>query len=473
MTVASFRDGSIKVVLAMVVALLAPMARAQVQPVTAYFAVVSADDTPLRSGDGDLLYPVAKLAKGTLLRVDGQGKGYLRVAYPAGTACFVPADSVQIDAGSKTATVTKPTRLKALNVTTGYKGSWKDVLDQTLNAGAKLTLADSEPVPDGRGNAAYKVVPHEQARAFVQEGAVVKATQEQINEYMAKVQPKNGEKPSDAHAAKPEKAKTDKPTTEKPVAEKPADDGTNLAQPKVTPKPEDGQPQATNPVDQPKVTPVEPPKNPYERLETAFDSVRKQPVESAEYTPLLGEYQTAIDGLQETPLNVSVKRRLTQRRDYLKLQIDIQAKQRELAEAKQNLSLDEQKLADRMKDVERTRQYTIVGRLSASTIYDGKRLPLMFRVMAIGGQSSRTLAYLKPDEKLKIEGKIGQVVGILGESRLDPTLKSNVITPIRIDTLEATPTMPVAPTEPPSSSPPVDPSATKPSADAPGNSGGR
>lgn len=467
MTVASLRDSAVGAVLKVLCAMLlvVPVARAQVQPVTAYFAVVSADEAPLRSGEGDLLYPVAKLTKGTLLRVDGQGKGYLRVAYPAGTSCFVPADSVQVD--GKSATITKATRLKAFNMTTGFKGSWKDVLEQPLNPGAKLTLAEAEPVNDGRGNAAYRVVPIEQARAYVQESAVVKATQEQINDYMAKAPSKAGDKPETQATKPPEKPKTG----DKPATEKPADDGTNIAQPKVTPK-EGDKPAETTQANKPEVKQPEAPKNPYEKLELAFDSVRKQPVESAEFTALMGEFQAAIDGLKDEPLNASAKRRLTQRRDYLKLQIDIQAKQREIAEATQNLTLDEQKLAARMKDVEKTRQYTIVGRLSASTIYDGKRLPLMFRIMAIGGQSSRTLAYLKPDEKMKVENKLGQVVGIVGESRLDPTLKSNVITPIRVDTLEAAPATPSAPAPAPATEPA--PPENKPSAEVPATGpGGR
>jgi hypothetical protein len=446
------------------------LARAQVQPVTGYYVVVTGDETPLRSGEGELLYPVAKLSKGTLLRVDGTGKGFLRVAYPTGTACFVPADSVQVDAAAKSASVTKPTRLKAFNMTTGFKGSWKDVLDQPLTAGTKLTLAEADPVNDGRGNAAYKVVPHETARAFVQESAVAKATQEQIDQYMAKLTPKAGEKPVE-HAAKQEKpkaeSKPEKPTATATTEDSKQPEGTNLTQPKVKSevKSDQGE-QAIKTDDQPlKAKPIEPPKNPWERLETAFENVRRQPAESAEYTALMGEYQAAIDALPDVPQNATVKRGLNQRLEYLKLQLDIQAKQRELAETKQNLNVDEQKLAERIKDVERTRQYTIVGRLSASSIYDGKRLPLMFRVLAVGGSSSRTLAYVKPDEKLKVESKIGQIVGVLGESRLDPTLKSNVITPLRIDTLEAAPS-----TTPPATTEPTP--AQAPSAEAPGGGPG-
>jgi hypothetical protein len=414
-------------------------ALAQVQPVTAYFAVVQADDTPLRCGNNEIMYPVARLTKGTLVRVDGEGNKWLRVAYPPGVVACIGADSIQLDATGKAGTLTKESRLKAFNIATGYRGSWNIILDAPLPPGAKVTLAETEPVNDGRGNAGYKIVPPEQARAYLPDSTVVKATQAQIDSYMASLTPKAGEKsaekPGEKVATKPEAEKPVEKSGDKPV-DRPADKPLAQQSPSSTPD--------TN---APKVV-VEQSKSQWERLESAFEAVRKQPTESAEFTALIGEFQSAVDKLGDEPQNQSVRRRLSQRLEYLKLQIDIQAGARKVAEARQNLNAEERNLADRMKEVEKTRQYTIVGRLSASTIYDGKRLPLMYRVMAIGGQSSRTLAYLKPDEKLKIDSKLGYVVGILGESRLDPTLKSNVITPVRVDTLEAAPATPPASTEP-------------------------
>lgn len=399
----------------------------QIQPVTAYFAVVQADDTPLRCGNNEIMYPVARLSKGTLVRVDGEGNKWLRVTYPPGVVACIGADIVQVDTTGKSVTLTKESRLKAFNMATGYRGSWNIILDTPLAPGAKLTLAETEPVNDGRGNAGYKIVPPEQARAYLPEGAVAKATQMQIDAYMASLTPKAGDKPAEKPTDKLGEKVANKPDGDKP-SDKPVD--------KTAEKPVVQQPGHTTPEP---VKVVEQPKSQWEKLEAAFEGVRKQPAESAEYTALMGEFQTAIDKLDDAPQNQSVKRRLSQRLEYLKLQVDIQAAARRVAEARQNLNAEEQNLAARMKDVEATRQYTIVGRLSASTIYDGKRLPLMFRVMAVGGQSSRTLAYVKPDEKLKIDSRLGSVVGIVGESRLDPTLKSNVITPVRIDTLEAAP----------------------------------
>ncbi len=414
---------------AMCVASMASAALGQVQPVTAFYAVVTGDDTPLRCGDKEVLYPVARLSKGTLLRVDGQGAGWLRVEYPTGVVACVGADAVQLDESKKTATLTKESKLKAFNITNGYRGSWNTILETALPAGSKVTLADAEPVNDGRGNAGYKIVPPSQARAYIQEAGTARATQTQIDAYLAAMTPKttpNETKTPEKLAVKPNETKEVKPQDTKP------DQGS-------APKPDE-----TKIAAQPE-KPVEKPKSQWEKLEAAFEAVRKQPVESAEYTALIGEFQAAVDKMHETGPEASVRRRLAMRLEFLKLQVDTQAAARRTAEATQQLSAEELKLAERMKDVEKTRQYTIVGRLSASTIYDGKRLPLMFRIMAVGGQSSRTLAYLKPDEKLKIEAKLGSVVGVLGESRMDPTLKSNVITPLRVDTLEAAPTPPANP----------------------------
>jgi len=290
-----------RVAFAVAASLLGSTAVGQVQPVTAYFAVVTADDTPLRSGDKEMLYPVARLNKGTLVRVDGQGAGWVRVAYPPGVTCCIGADSIQIDAASKSGTLTKESRLKAFNITTGYKGSWNPVLEKPLPAGAKVVLAETDPVNDGRGNAGYKIVPPEASRAFLQESVIARATQSQIDAYVAAMAPKDSPK-----------------TPEKPIKQADApvtpDNGTKVVEGGKPAdhqgKPADGQ-QPVAPTDTNKV--VEAPKSPYEKLEATFDAVRKQPVESAEFTALIGEFQSAIDKLDDSPQNSTIKRRLAQR----------------------------------------------------------------------------------------------------------------------------------------------------------------
>jgi hypothetical protein len=174
----------------------------------------------------------------------------------------------------------------------------------------------------------------------------------------------------------------------------------------------------------------------------------------------MSEIQAEMDKLDDSPNSAMIRRRLDQRLDYLRLSMDIQAKRRQFAETQAGWSEHDKVIKQRMDDVARARQYTLVGRLSASTIYDGKRMPMMYRVQTVGGPAPRTLAYLKPDPKLGIDAKLGEVVGVLGNAQMDPTLRINIITPQRVDTLE-----PAEIPAPPSTSQ----ESSKPAADASGD----
>jgi hypothetical protein len=82
--------------------------------------------------------------------------------------------------------------------------------------------------------------------------------------------------------------------------------------------------------------------------------------------------------------------------------------------------------------------YTIVGELRPSTVYDGKNLPLMYRVVSVGGTSPRTLGYLKPTKDVDVTKMINQVVGVIGEATMDRSLKLNIISPVKVDVLRST-----------------------------------
>jgi hypothetical protein len=182
---------------------------------------------------------------------------------------------------------------------------------------------------------------------------------------------------------------------------------------------------------------VEIPPSPYEKLEAAFEAVRKEPAEQAEYTELTAELQKAIDGLDPaSPQTPIVRGRLQQRLEYLKLLTDLRDQKRKLAEAQGGLKQNDELIRKRLAELDRVRQYTIVGRLSASTLYNGEQLPLMYRIQTVGGPNPRTLAYIKPDPKMGINSKLGQVVGVVGDAVMDSTLRLNVITPLRVDVLE-------------------------------------
>jgi hypothetical protein len=93
-------------------------------------------------------------------------------------------------------------------------------------------------------------------------------------------------------------------------------------------------------------------------------------------------------------------------------------------------------VAEQLRLAEDGRVYTIVGQLQPSTVYDGQKLPLMYRIVSVGGVSPRTLGYLKDDAEMNLLGKIGAVVGVIGEAQVDRSLMLNVITPVRVDVLK-------------------------------------
>jgi hypothetical protein len=97
------------------------------------------------------------------------------------------------------------------------------------------------------------------------------------------------------------------------------------------------------------------------------------------------------------------------------------------------------------------------GQLQPSTVYDGQRLPLMYRVVSVGGSAPRTLGYIKKTERFDLDAMLGRVVGVIGDAVVDRSLQLNIITPIYVDQLrsdgsrEAVPTADGSPSVPPAS----------------------
>ena len=70
-----------------------------------------------------------------------------------------------------------------------------------------------------------------------------------------------------------------------------------------------------------------------------------------------------------------------------------------------------------------------------SNVYNGERLPKMYRIQSVSrvDGSPRTLGYVTPDKS--IDGKLGSVVGIVGEPRFDPQLRLVIVRPDQVDVM--------------------------------------
>jgi hypothetical protein len=199
--------------------------------------------------------------------------------------------------------------------------------------------------------------------------------------------------------------------------------------------------EATTPVARPEeTTPVETPVTPTPRLspydlEETFNRVWREPIMSSEMDELVGQYTGVMESLDAKESDRLLKQ-LKGRRDALQLRIELRDKMREQADARAAIEAGRGRVAEQLRLAEDGRVYTIIGQLQPSTVYDGQKLPLMYRIVSVGGVSPRTLGYLKDDAEMNLLGKIGAVVGVIGDAQVDRSLMLNIITPVRVDVLK-------------------------------------
>ncbi|MEM1071509.1 MAG: hypothetical protein AAGH71_01620 [Planctomycetota bacterium] len=444
---------------------------AQVEPASEPYKIVITDQRALvRCGPGAAYYPVAdSLPNGFILTADGStSTGWLRVDYPATASALVDDESVSlpdgpIRAGETVATLNRPASLSAFNASTGARGSWSKLLAEPLPAGTKLTVL-TEAVNDLTGErVGYEVAAPSEARAFIREGFTRRATSADIAAAAQRAQAQVGQNEAEITQTVQADPSSD-PLTEI-ATEQATEPEDRLAQtepeadaavpaavvtPSVTPEPSladaitgsesesaslssaAGSEAAAGPDDEGEApTRIET----LEDLETAFAAVQAQPIAEAEFDQLIIEVNRMLDELPEDDgLRPAVESRLS----VLMIRQRVQEAWRENLEvqlAAENAAGD---LDDELRRLEIERSYSAIGRLLPSAVYDGQRLPRMFRIQSVDTtEAPRTLGYLKPTPELGLETMLNQTVGVVGTPRLDPRLNLLIIEPVKIDVIGA------------------------------------
>jgi hypothetical protein len=124
--------------------------------------------------------------------------------------------------------------------------------------------------------------------------------------------------------------------------------------------------------------------------------------------------------------------------------MEIQQQQIKLAELRQKALATSEETRVMSQAIARSGQYTVIGRLTASTIYDGKNLPRLMRLQ--DPSTGRTVAYLLAENKeFDLLEMSGQLIGIVGQKQYDEGLRLHVIGPTRIDLLTPKPEEEAAP----------------------------
>jgi hypothetical protein len=466
-------------------AVIASAGHAQIKDAKpAYFAVAS-DKVLARCKDSNSFYEVAELAKNQVIYMDGESENWARVAYPPDLTAFVRVEDVSVTGDSLR--LSQPSKLKAAHLVVGWPGSWQALLPNPLPVGTVLRKKDDVRETAQGSVVGYRVFAPAQARMFVPKKSLRPATDAEIAAYRAKAgTPDIASVPSSQASSAP--APGQSPDQSQPVAPTPttpAQSPTDLTQPQGNPN----TPGDTQPL-QPPLQPIEtvlnpptlqqggqntditPPSNPttpptptdgilptdlplsespaqpqtdpkiseYERqaalamyLESKLRSVIAQPPLTSEVDELIAEYEVAI-AAETSP---SRRKGLEGRLEYLRVRREFRDTVRRQQEARAALDANAAVVQSALAEVARSRVYTLVGELQPSSVYDGKQLPLMYRVIAVGTSAPRTLGYLKQSQEWDLDKMLGLLVGVIGQADIDRSLKLNIVSPVRVEVLTA------------------------------------
>ena len=442
------------------------LALAQLVQVEPYYAVTIQDGVPLKSGDMDGYYKVADLKEGQILRVDAEGGGWASVAYPEGLSVYVNANEVKpIESGTSLREVelTKVSALKARNEGSGFVPSWQRALPRGHEIAIGTTLRVIKKIVSEDGALlGYEVQAPKEARGYVKVAFLRTATEKEIQAF------KTAKKEIRAADDQGKKTDTKTPVTDRaqakpentpksqPQSQPQSKTTTPPLKPSVrhnTPKADKGTKGTKTPPEQPvddsqqgDITEIRqgnahPAKRGYGSLvdlARAFDQVQKQPADSAELDELAAEFRRTIAAQGDDPAGKRIREGLAGRLALLELRISARNKLRELRARRVQISSSVVEVSKLVHAFESSRGYEFVGRLVRSSVYDGKRLPLMYRVVSIAGLVPHTVGYIDPQNTdLNIASHLGKIVGILGDAHLDEVLQLRIVRPTRIDVLTA------------------------------------
>jgi SH3-like domain-containing protein len=430
-----------------------------------YWAVVTGTTVNVRSGpSAQSAYAFGKLRNGDVVRVLREEFGWARVEPQgspfAGAYGLVPADRrVTLTADGSSATVNARTELRAPNVDAGGAPdkSWKQI--GTVEAGT--TLAVSGTVA-GERESVYKVALPANAEAWVNMQFLRKASDAEAA----------GARTATTAAAPTATTVAATPVTATPAPAVPAASGAHdpsLAETSPTTAPADtgstipspadattpqalsapaippllGQPvpnAATEaaPKSEPELgAPAPAPKPRFvsrraalDDLERQFKTVRSQPDASAEFDALRAKYEELAEATESTG---SVKGVANARAQQLRLLTETQYEMQSLERRKSEQDQNKQGIAKLILDIQRRADYTAIGVLNASAVYDGERLPELYRLT--DPMTGATVAYVEPNADIPMGPMIGTLVGVKGGKEYDPALRISVIAPLAIDLL--------------------------------------
>ena len=422
-------------------------------------AAVSAQDTvtfqataqPLKPGEkimvyagpGYTYYPVGEIAEGTVVQVVQVDFNWVMIKPPAGVYSYISQAFVYVRGDGRTGTVNKDNANVYAAHVRGPGESWRR--HAALKKDTVVTIAGEE-------GSFYKIVPPPSGHVYLEPGAWRRIEGEPAPEPEPRVEPEPEPEPEPVPAVEPQ-PDPDPAITIDPepvVLVPPTPDPVVTPEPTIDPAPtivlddddddaESGEPiVSVDPIIEPEPTtgadptPVVTPaaiSGSVAEAEARFAEAQTLALEDRPNAELLATYRTLA---ADTALAGVDRRIVAARVRQLERDSAIAEALREIHAIQQRID-EEPIISASQAEIDQPPRYDAVGQLVASTVYDGRTLPRLYRL--VDPASMRTIGYVRPSADVDPSQSLGQVVGLVGQARYDAGLKLRVIDVQRIDVL--------------------------------------
>ena len=405
-------------------------AQAQDAASTPFLGTITADNVYVRSGPSvDSSYPFGKLARGNIVRVVENSHGWARVRTEGdafnGAFAFIPADRrVDVAADGKTIRATAVTEVRAPNIGADASpdASWKQI--GTLEPGETAVLLETI---EGERDRLHKVQMPSDAEGWINVSFIRTATAEDIALAQSGTAPA-ASAASDGAAVVAVPAPTVVESTTIVLDEGPNEPGIGVEVATIAvPNPAAAALAETQARAAARRATLA-------DLDSVWGAVKGQRADDSEMEALRSRYLALAE---ESRADLTVAGKAKHRAEQLRLQIEVTSRMREVGTARAQMSSDQEFLAGIARALEARSDYTAVGVLNASMVYDGKRLPLLYRLQDPG--TGQAVAYLVPGDDFQLSTLLGNLLGVKGKMEFDEALRVNILSARGIDLLTAKP----------------------------------
>ena len=405
---------------------------------TSYTGIVTAEGSELRAGAGRTFYVVGLVKKGDLVKVDEVIYGWFKVSPPDGTYSYIRKANVDAKGDGSVGLVnTSGTRVIA-GAVDGPGASYRRQLDLNKDDRVKIVGDDGD---------FYRIEPPAKAFVYLPPGSLRRATPDELKktpepkvetanvDATPKVDTTSALDKAIEKAAEPPStgisgAKGEPDTKVEPVAAVTVEPKVVTPEPKVV-EPLKPEPAAdTAKADEPQIVLVSS-SAVVQKIEKQFRSEMTKPLEDQALVELETQFKTL---LQDESLSSFDKR-------FAGICLARVKRNATLVDALGALSMAKTEggvtLADITPKVPAgAPKFDMVGKLTASAIYDGGELPRLYRL--VDPTTKQTIGYVRPGEAVSATESLGKLVGIKGESRYDPAMNLKVVDVVKLTLLSAT-----------------------------------